>query len=244
MSRNFLWLFPVLGLIASAHAAQGLDQCGDLHTHYGPFDYWVDKNKLGIVESYHFTPEVESLRAGKSGFVGGDIDYTLVAFPNHPRALMAMIRLGDKERTDRVRGARYPVVCYLDRAVRFRPDDATVRMIYGTYLAKRKKSAEALEQLTAAEQSAGDDANLHYNLGLVYFDLGQFDNALKHAHAAYRMGFSLPGLKAKLVKAGKWREPEPVAAEEAKPAVQEEPNKNDPVPEAVPPATVPAASQR
>ena len=46
---------------------------------YGPFDYLarfgLAKN-LNIVEEYHFTSSVESLRRGKSGTVAGDIDYT------------------------------------------------------------------------------------------------------------------------------------------------------------------------
>src|SRR5690349_7606114 len=41
---------------------------------YGPFDYRKDKNKLRLVEVFHFTPEVESLRRGESGYIGGDLD--------------------------------------------------------------------------------------------------------------------------------------------------------------------------
>jgi tetratricopeptide (TPR) repeat protein len=219
----------MLGLVAFAQTAQGFEGCGELHNHYGPFDYRTDKDKLGVVEAYHFTMEVETLRAGKSSYVGGDIDYTLRAFPNHPRALLAMVRLGEKEGTERVRGAQYSVPCYLDRAIRFRPDDPMARMIFGIYLAKHKKNAEALAQLKIAEQAKGDDANLQYNLGLVYLNLGQFDDALRHAQLAYRMGFSLPGLKARLQKAGKWRDPEPVVADDANSAPADESGKTAPI---------------
>lgn len=193
--------------------AFGAEICGSLNNAYGPFDYRSDKDKLPIVEGAHFTLEVETLKAGKSGSLGGDIDYTLRAFPNHPRALLAMVRLGDKLKVERVPGAHYTVACFLDRAVRFRPDDATVRMIFGTYLAKRKKNELALEHLEVAEKNAIDNANVHYNLGLVYFDLGKYDQALRHAHAAYKLGFDLPGLRTKLEKAGKWKEPEPVQSD-------------------------------
>ena len=203
-----------LGLLVCALLAAGeadaFEECGDLRNAYGPYDFWVDKGKLGIVESNHFTPEVENLRSGKSGYIGGDLDYTLRAFPNHPRALMSMMRLGEKERTERPRGALRSVRCYFERAVSFRPNDPTVRMIYGTFLAKRKKDAEALEQLEVAKEYAGDNANVHYNLGLVYLSLGKYDQALSYAQTAYRLGFPLPGLKDKLKKAGHWTEPPPI----------------------------------
>jgi tetratricopeptide (TPR) repeat protein len=231
-------LLLALCLSAAAGQARAFDECGDLRTHYGPFDYWIDKPKLGIVESYHFTSEVETLKAGRSGYIGGDLDYTLRAFPNHPRALMAMIRLSEKEKTDHPRGAQFSVVCYLERAVRFRPNDSMARMIFGSYLAKRKKSAEALVQLEAAQKDAGENANLHYNIGLVYIDLGQFDKALVHAQKAYRLGFELPGLRAKLEKAGKWRDPEPVAADPEKAAVVEPADATTPAVDASPQPTV------
>ncbi|MBU3910160.1 MAG: tetratricopeptide repeat protein [Gammaproteobacteria bacterium] len=196
--------------------AHAYDVCGSLQNAYGPFDYWVDKNMLGVVEDHHFTPEVESLVRGKSGYIGGDIDYTLRAFPNHPRALLAMVRLGEKIRSERPGGANYSVRCYLDRAIRFRPNDSMARMIYSFYLVKRKKNAEALEHLEVATQHATESGNLHYNLGLVYIDLGKYDRALQHAQEAYRLGFNLPGLRAKLEKAGKWQDP---------PAAKTEPDK-------------------
>jgi tetratricopeptide (TPR) repeat protein len=211
----------VLCSFAFMHHASGAELCGELGNAYGPYDYWSDKDKLGIVERAHFTPEVESLKAGKSSTLGGDIAYTLRAFPNHPRALLAMVRLGERLKVDRPPGSQYTVACFLDRAVRFRPDDAMARMIYGTYLAKRKKNELALEHLEIAEKNATDNANVHYNLGLVYSDLGKYDQALSHAHAAYRLGFNLPGLRDKLVRAGKWKDPEPEVVKPELPASEQ-----------------------
>ena len=59
----------------------------------------------------------------------------------------------------------------------------------------------------AALAAAGDNANVHYNLGLAYVDLKRYDKALDSAHAAYRLGFPFPGLKNKLQRVGAWREP-------------------------------------
>ncbi len=214
MGRVICLLAAALG---AAGEAEAFEECGSLQNAYGPYDYRVDKDRLGIVEGAHFTAEVESLRSGRSGYIGGDIDYTLRAFPNHPRALMAMMRLGEREHAERLRGAHYSVRCYFERAVRFRPNDATARMIYGTYLARHGKNTEALEQLEAASGYAGDDANVHYNLGLVYFSLGKYDEALSHAQTAYRRGFPLPGLKDKLRQAGQWVEPPAAGAASGEP---------------------------
>lgn len=202
-------LFTATCWVAQIGHANAFEPCGPIQNAYGPFDYWTDKDKLGIVEVNHFTPEVESLRSAKSGYLGGDIDYTLRAFPNHPRALMAMMRLGEQARTERPPGTLYTVNCYFDRAVRFRPSDAMARLIYGIYLVKQKRQAEALRHLEVAEQFAGDSANVNYNLGLAFLDLGRYDQALKYAHTAYRLGFPLPGLRRKLQEAGRWRDPEP-----------------------------------
>lgn len=40
--------------------------------------------------------------------------------------------------------------------------------------------------------------------GLAYFDVGDYAQSMEHAKKAYALGVNLPGLKSKLVKAGKW----------------------------------------
>jgi tetratricopeptide (TPR) repeat protein len=198
--------FEIL-FMSNAKAEVNDFSCGSLQNAYGPFDYRSDKDKLPIVEGAHFTTEVASLVRGNTAErPGGDIDYTLRAFPNHPGALMSMVRLGEKEKTAKPHLSRYTVECWLYRAVRFRNDDATVKMIYASFLAKRGSNAEALKQLNEAVQLGEDSANLHYNIGLIYFNLGKYDEALNHAHIAYQAGFPLPGLRDKLKRAGKWRE--------------------------------------
>jgi len=198
----------VLGC-GTLHAQNLPLECGQLTNHYGPFDYRTDRSKLPVVEHAHFDSGVESLTRGKSTEdIGGDIDYTLRAFPNHHRALMAMMRLGEREKTSKPRAARYTVECYFRRAEYFRPDDGLVKMLTGIYLMKQGRNGEALGKLEAAEKLDSGDPNLQYNLGLAYFRLGRYEEALAHAHRAYAKGFALPGLKGLLVKAGKWRDAE------------------------------------
>jgi len=168
--------------IGARHAA-AFDECGDLANAYGPYDYRKDRDKLVIVEGAHFTQDVEALRAGRTGPVGGDIDYTLRASPNHPRALIAMANLG---------------------AIRFAGNDPMVRLIYGTYLSRVGKPQEAIKQLEIARSLDPDNANIHYNLGLIYLDLKDYPKAREHAERAYALGFALPGLRKRLEEAGQW----------------------------------------
>jgi predicted Zn-dependent protease len=182
--------------------------CGDpFHNHFGPFDYrTATKGQRDIVESYHFTAAVATLRHGEStNKLGADISYTLRVFPNHPRALLAMSDLARREKTIKPQGTEYPVSCWFERAIQFRPDDGTVRLVYGISLARDGKSKEALEQLQKADKLIPNDANVHYNLGLVYFELKDYENSLKQAKIAYGLGFPLGGLRSKLESVHEWR---------------------------------------
>lgn len=230
--------FRMALLVAAAASLSGYvyayEPCGVLTNAYGPFDYRTDTQKLQVVEAFHFTPEVETLTRGKSSSIAGDLDYTLRASPNHSRALIAMMNLSIREKKPKFAEAAWSIACYFDRALRFRPDDGMVRLVYATFLSKSGKPAEAVKQLEAAAASGMNSGNFNYNLGLAYFEFKDYEKSLAAAHKAYQLGFNLPGLKGKLVSAGKWREPPPMAQVAAKPDVNEadKPGPDDNKPEA------------
>lgn len=206
-------LIGLLALLASAAAAAQLaGDCGDpFHNQggvgYGPFDYrTATQSQRSLVEGAHFTPGVESLQSGITGSLGAEIDYTLRAFPNHPRALMSMIRLAQRERTNQPKGAHYTVDCYLDRATRYQPDDMEVRLLRGIYFSMNRKYDAAITDFKAVLEAAPNNANAHYNLGLAYYELKQYDKALEEAHLAKSLGFPLEGLKHLLTTIGKWED--------------------------------------
>jgi len=203
-----------------AFAQQGESSCGPLANAFGPFDYRTERgNSLYLVESTHFLPYIEAvIRGHTSTTAGGDIDYTLRAFPNHHRALLSTIKLGEKEQTTKPQGMRYTIDCWFDRAIRFRPDDTSVRMIYATYLHKTKRTPEAVAQLENAASQAKDNPFTHHNIGLVYADIKVYDKALVQAHRAMALGFTRPDLRELLEKAGQWKDPEPAAEPAASPA--------------------------
>jgi hypothetical protein len=43
---------------------------------------------------------------------------------------------------------------------------------------------------------------LNYNIGLLYFDMGDYAKAVEHARVAYNAGYPLVGLRKKLIDQG------------------------------------------
>jgi tetratricopeptide (TPR) repeat protein len=190
----------VLGCLGHPAVAQVVAGCGDLSNAYGPFDYRdpvVRAERLPIVESNHFTPQVEALTSGQSGALEADISYTLRAFPNHPRALNAAGRFA-------LKGGRFssPVIptadCFFKRAIQFRQDDYVVRMVFANYLSKRGDKNSAQEQYEEALRLAPEDPEVNYNAGLFFVERGDLVRAKQAADVAYGGGYPLPGLRKKI----------------------------------------------
>ncbi|MCZ4313804.1 ABC transporter permease [Comamonadaceae bacterium G21597-S1] len=201
-------MWAAFGAAQVAYAQTDASNCGSLANSYGPYDYRTERTgKLHVVEAYHFTPNIEGLVRGNSGSLGAELNYTLRASPNHHRALMAMVKLVDRLKTDRPMGSDYSIDCWFNRALRFQPDDLIVRMIFATYLASRDRKPDAIEQLEIAASAAGDNAFTHFNIGLVYFDLKEYERALVQAHKSTALGFQRTTLQDLLQKAGQWKEP-------------------------------------
>jgi tetratricopeptide (TPR) repeat protein len=196
----------LLAAACAASAQTALPACGAIGPTRG--DYIGNRQQLPIVERGHFTPQVEQLIRGESGVnIGGDIHYTLKSFPNHHRALAAMMRLAEAQKTPQPRGAEYTVECYFDRALRFRPDDVVARMLYAQFLIRGKRDTDAAAQLERTLVDAQDDPLTHHNVGLLYFDLKRYDKALSHAHRALALGSARDELRTRLQGVGQWREP-------------------------------------
>lgn len=206
-------LVPLALLSASIFAyaqadSSGSSACGPLKTpgQYGPFDFRTDKSMLPVVVDNHFPLVVEKLIRGKSSASpGGDIAFTLRAIPNHPNALMSMMLLGEKEKSEKPEGSPYTIECWFERAIRFKPDDYIARMIFVSFLTKKNRAGEAKAHLAAIAKSANDNAFTHNNLGLLYFDLGDYQEALMHSHKAIGLGFEASELPDKLKSVGKWQ---------------------------------------
>lgn len=199
-----------LGLVPQPALAEG--DCPSEYQFSGTeVDYYdPDPTKQRFVrgvESNHLNADVRALRKGQSSYLAGDLVYLLQASPNHPDAMRLLVQLYMRDKQPRPAGTEpLSIECWLARGVSFRPEDGNARLIYGVYLAHLKKRTVAIDQLLEAEKALPDNANVLYNLGLLYFDEKKFDVSLGYAKRAYALGFPLPGLRQKLVSAGQWKD--------------------------------------
>jgi tetratricopeptide (TPR) repeat protein len=181
-------------------------QCQGKGQGFGPFDYTSTEGRknLNIVEIHHFTNKVEALKSGESSYIDGDLDYTLRAFPNHHRALNAMMRYQEyQEQAQKKLQSDIPQMeCYLQRATHFAPHDPIPFMLYGIYLHKHGHLQQALNQYRQAEKIQPNHPELLYNLGLLLIDLKKPEQAREYARKAYSAGHPLIGLKNKLKQLG------------------------------------------
>jgi tetratricopeptide (TPR) repeat protein len=197
----------LLGSVPLAHAAANLALCGELQNSFGPFDFRDPANasNLSLVETAHFTSNVEQGQRGNSGTLGQELFYTLRAFPNHPRALAALSRIALRGNLVQIPDMRYPVECFFDRALRFQPEDAQVRALFGQYLYARGQFDRALGFLEQAAQLDPTSGPIQYNLGIAYFKFKRYPEANLAAQRAYARNFPLSGLQKMLREVGAWQ---------------------------------------
>ncbi|ADE16273.1 TPR repeat-containing protein [Nitrosococcus halophilus Nc 4] len=197
-------------------AVQAQDRCGSLlpetARHQDRQDDYLDphpaaRRHLKLVADHHFRPQIRRFD-GHPMYIMENLDYTLLHFPNYHEALYAVSQF------ERRNGGRLPqkagwrwrrsAECYFVRAIRFRPEDGVVRMLYGIHLHKGGKLEQALEQYKTGLELIPRSSELNYNLGLLYYDLKKYELAKKYATTAYELGYPLPGLKKLLEKVGHW----------------------------------------
>lgn len=217
--------FPVAAQTLAVRGAEpDNNPCGPIYTrHYGPYDFRTQRGALAIVEEFHFDARVEAGIRGINGHIAGDINYTLKASPNHHRALVTLINVTTRAKADRLQGMEWPMECYFDRAMRFRPDDSVVRSLYGQWLYGRNRPQDAERQLARAIELAEENAFSQFNIGLIYFQNGRHELALQQAHRALAMGFPRQELVESLKRVNAWREPaaptpEPTTAAASQPS--------------------------
>lgn len=241
---NYRMLTLAAIMCATALPASARNYCGGLSGK--EWDYReTNEMSMNLVNGRHFTEEVElGIRgtSGSLGDIGADYHYTLSVMPNHARALNALIRLAPRYPSGMVPGAKYPIECYFERAVRIFPDDGTAWLMYARYQYMKGRNDQALSMLEKALEKSPEDPAINYNMGLVYAKQKKYEQALPYAQKAYALNFPMPALKQMLVKAGKWVEPPPApeAAAEQPAASASAPASSAPASAAIPAASKPA----
>ncbi len=152
------------------------------------------------VEQYHLGPGEEHLRKHEYAQAAADFIFILNIFPNHPRALPLMVDLCEQWKSLQCR-----VDDYLDRAIAINPNIAATYVIQGVYLYRKNQYPQSIKSFERALAIEPNSKTTHYDLGLAYLETKQYDLANEHAQRAYALGASLPGLRNKLERVGKWK---------------------------------------
>ena len=172
----------------------------------GPYDYRTEKRALAIVDGRHFTTRVENLIGVETRLLASEFSFTLHGYPNHHRALAALVRWAEREKSDQPGNLDYSVDCYFRRALVWRPDDNIVRLMYADYLIRRGKAVEAGSHMDQVLATNPESPLTHYTLGLLYLRIERYDEALARAHKAIETGVPHGELRKKLQDLGRWRD--------------------------------------
>lgn len=192
---------------------------------FGPFDYfdindpsdklWVE-GRLYEIDKIHYGKgknylTIKPTSSSNLRLAASEFDYTLRAIPNHPYALHSVIELeiAARQYTQTTNIPRssldlVPPECYLQRALVFRPKQAHIPLLFGLYLHKLGIREQAMKYYQQSLGLQPENAEAHYNTGLLYFDMKDYANSKIHARRAYQLGYPLPGLRKKLVSVGQW----------------------------------------
>lgn len=105
--------------------------------------------------------------------------------------------------THRSLGERTEAVRYFDMAIAEQPTYAGAYQGKAMLLRDLSQFEKARDTLLDGNKATeGKSPELQYFLGLVLFDMKDFDTAREHARLAYELGYPLPGLRDKLAHAG------------------------------------------
>jgi tetratricopeptide (TPR) repeat protein len=211
-------LSAVLVALAVRNSLASAQECGPvpLPGAAGPYDYVDSKfawNLTDVTEN-HWVHVQRALAEREVHYALRELNWILIRWPNHYPALFELGRIEqlypgvvfDPSKFSNQDALFFPPTpeCYFDRAFRYRPKDPTLRMLFGLYYHKSKRLQDALTQYQKAEAMDPEASEIQYNLGLVYFDLKDYEPSIQHAQKAYKLGYPLAGLRKKLTAAGKW----------------------------------------
>ncbi|MCS5709116.1 tetratricopeptide repeat protein [Candidatus Berkiella cookevillensis] len=179
-------------LLHTSYLSAGADEP---HNYYFP----APDKLLENVEKYHLQPGIDKVKKGEFEYAWNEFAFILHYFPNHPQTLQL---IGDLslQMEDNARALKY-----FERALKLYPNEASTYALYGVFLHKAGQPEKAIEQYMHALKIDNQPAEYHYNLGLAYYAVHQFDKAYDAAQNAYRRGYPLPGLKDKLISKGVWK---------------------------------------
>lgn len=96
-------------------------------------------------------------------------------------------------------------VTIIEHAISVHPQDPRPYIGLSVLYRDLKQLDRARDALLKGDEAVGGNSvEIHYTLGLVYFELKDFDRSVEFAQKAYARNYPLPGLQDKLRRSGHW----------------------------------------
>ncbi len=242
----FVMLAANTFVTTSAHAAPNTpkstavygavdDGPDDVDGQFGPYDYYrppaEPRGAIALVEREHLGFKVAE-QMFKKDYCGYylNLDYTLRAFPNHPKALPMMAKFLESHSTCppsrktevtveaaaialesgtwQERNMEYyygTAIHFVTEDTRVIPKHAETHVLYGDWLRKNGEYGKAQKQYETALALKPGSADAHYGMGLMYLDQNNSAKAAEYAKKAYTLGKPPAELRDRLVASGVWQ---------------------------------------
>ena len=183
--------------------------------YYAPRTTQDEITTLHNVQLYHLGPGKEAVAKGRWDVALKEFEFILRYYPNHPVVLSLVSDLCLKWVAPACDAKGW-----FQKAIERNPNAAPTYILHGVYLHRSKRINEAVREYRRAIELAPGYADAHYNLGIALADLKQYELANQHAQKSYELGATLPGLRVRLEKLGKWNPDVRLPASDAAPAGQ------------------------
>ena len=208
-------LVAILQALSPAATAQQAN-----NDYYAPRPTQAERQLFNNVQGHHLAPGRAAMEKGEFPPALEHFEFILGYYPNHPQALFALseLCLKWKHPTCDLKAEQW-----LQKAIERNPEAAQSYVVQAMHLHRKNKLDAAVKVYKRAIELAPNSVNAHYNLGLAYADLKQYDLANLHAQKSLALGANLPGLRARLEKVGKWNPNVSLPEPEAQPAAESSP---------------------
>ena len=161
----------------------------------------------------HLPAGQDNLAKGQYEGAVANAEFVLRYFPNHPQGLSLLSATCLRWNTPKCDAT---ADAWFQKAIARNPDAVPTYMLYAFHLQRKGHLKEAVDAYRRAVALAPESVTAHYNLGLAYIELKQYDLANQHAQKSYQLGAPLPGLRTRLEKLGKWNANVSMPASDAK----------------------------
>ena len=132
-------------------------------------------------------------------YVKQDLQYMLVRWPNHPKALQMVSSIAAQTKDPAY------AIKWFEKAIDAFPSVYQTHTLYGIFLYHIEKYAKATDEFRKAVELNPNSSETNYNLGLALFAEHKYEESNKYAQRAYSKGYPLEGLRKELKNANAWK---------------------------------------